>query len=122
MVLTSTLLTEVRDDIKDQLETLFTHGAVGTASPTPAASDTALGGEVFRDSIDDFDKSVSNAVTASLRISTTEANGETLRENGWFNASSGGDMWTRNTFSAINKTSDVQLFLDTTITIAVTEA
>ena len=122
MVLTSNLLTEIRNDVKDELETLFTHGAVGTASPTPTAADTSLGSEVFRDSIDECDTSVSNAITTSLRIGTTEANGNALTENGWFNASSGGTMWTRNTFTAINKTSDVQVFLDTTIVIAVTEA
>ncbi len=121
MVITTSLIDQVVSDVKDDLEVVFLFGATGTDSTTPAAGDTVLGGEVFRDNIDEFDKSVSNAVTASLRILTSEANGNALAEGGWFNASSSGTMWTRNTLNAINKTSDIQVYLDTTITLTVEE-
>lgn len=112
----------VRTSIKTYLETQMTYGAAGTDNTTPAASDTALGGEVFRDAIDEFDDAVTDEITASLRILTTEANGNTLAEVGWFNASTAGTLLTRNTITSIAKTNDIQLFLDTSIQITVTEA
>lgn len=121
MVLTNSLFTQAISDIKNDLEALFTYGAVGDDSTTPASSDTALGNETFRDSIDSFDKGVSSAITASLRILTTENNSNNIKEFGWFNAAAAGTMWTRNTMTTIAKTSDIQIFLDTTITITISE-
>ena len=121
MVLTTTLLTQIRSDVKDALEVLFTHGALGTDNTTPTAADTTLGAEVFRDAIDDFDKSAANKVVASLQVATTEANGNTIREAGWFDDPSAGDMWTRNTLNEITKTSDIQIYLDVEIEITVEE-
>ena len=120
-MLTIELLSQVTSDIKDDIETRFTHGAVGNDNTTPTAADTELGNEQFRSAVDDADKSVSDAITLSLRILSTENNGNTIRETGWFNAAATGTMWTRNTPTAINKTSDIQVFLDTKITISVTE-
>lgn len=121
MVLTTLLLNDIRDDSKARIGTIFTHGAVGTGTTTPTASDTVLVTEVFRDARDEFDDAPSNTVTTQLRVLTTEANGNSLAEMGWFNQNSGGTMWTRNTFTAITKTSDIQLFLDTKITFTITE-
>ena len=121
MTLTTLLLNDIRDNSKTRIQTDFTHSAVGTGSTAPTAGDTVLETEVFRDAIDEFDSAPSNTVTAQLRILTTEANGNSLAETGWFNQNSGGTMWTRNTFTAITKTSDIQLFLDTQITFTVTE-
>ncbi len=121
MVLTTLLLNQVRDDIKTDLENNVTYGAVGTDSTTPTAADTTLGTEVFRDTVDDVDTSGSNTVTVSLRVLTTEANGNTLVEIGLLDAAAAGNLWTHNTFTAITKTVDIQLYLDTTFTIAVTE-
>ncbi len=121
MVLTSLLISQAVSDIKDDLELLFTHGSVGNGQTVPVASDTALEAEDFRDAIDDFDKSISDKVIASLRILTTENNGNSVSETGWFDAAAAGNMWTRNTLTAINKTSDIQIFLDTSITIKVVE-
>lgn len=121
MALTSELLIKTRTDIKDDLEVIFLYGAAGTGNTTPTASDTALESEIFRDSIDSFDKSVADTVTASLRILTTEANGNTIREGGWLSSSSSGSLWIRDTLTAINKTSDINLFLDTSLEITVTD-
>lgn len=121
MVLTASLLSQVLEDIKDDIETNFTHGAVGNDGNTPTAADTSLGNEQFRDTIDELDDSVTNAVTASLRVLATENNGNAIRETGWFNAAAAGTMWTRDTITVINKTSDISVFLDLTITISVTQ-
>lgn len=121
MVLTTSLLNQVRDDIQDDIETNFTHGAVGNDNTTPTASDTELGNEQFRDAVDDVDKSVDNKITVTIQITPTENNGNTIRETGWFNAASTGTMWTRDTLTDLNKTSDISVYIDTTITITVTE-
>lgn len=122
MVLTTSLLTQFRTNLKSDVDTLFTHGAIGTDSTTPTAGDTALGTEVFRDARDDFDDSATATVVASLNVGTTEANGNSIAEYGWFNDASSGTMWTRDTITTITKTSDVELYLETSITITVTES
>jgi len=119
--LTSLLTTDIRDDSVDRLETLFTHGALGTGTTAPSLAQTALVTEVFRDPIDSFDKPGGGVGTASLLVLTTEANSNAIAEVGWFNASSGGSMWVRNTMTAINKTNDIQLFVDTKLTVQVSE-
>ena len=121
MTLSSLLLSDVRDTTKDRLEATFLFGGVGNDGTTPTSADTTLGNEQFRDTIDDFDKSVTNAVTASIRVLTTENNGNAIREVAFFNAASAGTMWTRDAITAINKTSDIQVFLDLTTTLLVTE-
>lgn len=121
MVLTSTFLTRVRGEVKTACLSLFTYGAVGTANTTPDESDTALGSEVFRDTVDEFDMTVTDQFTASLQVLTTEANGNTIREVGFFDAASAGNLWTRHTLNSIAKTSDIQLYLDVEVTISVTE-
>ena len=121
MTLTNTLFTQLISDIKDDLEDLFTYGAVGSDNTAPSANDTALGSEDFRDSIDNFDKSAASSITASLRILTTENNGNDIKEFGWFDAAAAGNLWSRNIMTAISKTSDIQVFLDTTIAISVSE-
>ena len=85
-MLTTALLDQIKADVKDDLEALFTNGAVGTDDTATAPSDTALGAEVFDDVIDEFDQSPSDKVIASFRILTTEANGNTIAECGWFDA------------------------------------
>ena len=119
MVLTNSLLTQTRDDIKTLMETLFVTGDVGDDNTTPTSSDTALGNSVFSDGIDEFDSSVTDAVTASFRILTTEANGETIKETGWLDTSA--NLLTHNLVNDINKTSDISIFVDTTIQITVSE-
>ena len=121
MVITSLLKTRERDAIATDMDAAFTHGSAGTDNTTPTAGDTTLGTEVFRDTIDSFSNPGTGVVTASLRILSTESNGSVIAEYGWFNAASGGSLWTRNVITSITKTSDIQIYLDTEITIEVIE-
>ncbi|KKL96579.1 hypothetical protein LCGC14_1843080 [marine sediment metagenome] len=121
MTVTSLLKTELRGVAAAEIVTEFTHGAIGTNNTTPTAGDTTLGTEVFRDTADAVDNPGTGIVTASLRVLSTEANGNSIAEYGWLDAASGGNLWTRNVITAINKTSDIQLYLDTQITIQVEE-
>lgn len=121
MVLTTLLINDIRDNAKTRFVTVMTHGAVGTDSTTPTASDTVLGAETFRDTIDFTDTSGTNTMIATLRVLTTENNGNNIAEFGTLDAASGGNLWTRNTMTAIVKTSDIQVFLDVQTTLSVTE-
>ena len=121
MVLTNLFKTDVRNNAASRIVSTFTHGAIGTDSTTPTAGDTTLGTEVFRDAVDEVSNPGTGIVTASLRVLSTEANGNAITEFGFFDDPSAGEMKTRNTITAINKTSSIQLFLDSQITITVEE-
>lgn len=121
MVITNPLLTQIRSDIKTDLANVLLVGSIGTSSTTPTSGDTALGASVFVDTLDSFDTSAADAITSSLRVTSTEANGNAIAEHGLSDDLSGTTLWTRNTLTAINKTSDIELFFDTTITITVVE-
>jgi len=122
MTLTTTLLTQVVADLKTDLQTIFTHGAVGDDDTAPTAADVALGNETFRDTIDEFDTAQTSAVVASLRIGTAENNGNNIDEVGFLDAAVAGNLWTRNILgTTITKTADIQVFLDNRITMTVSE-
>jgi len=84
MALTTLWLTEIVTACKAEMEAEFTHGAIGTGDTTPASGDTILEEEVFRDPTDEFDDAPSTSAVASFRVLTTEANGNTLEEVGFF--------------------------------------
>ncbi len=121
MTLTQDLIDRERDAIKVDLQGIMLFGGVGDDNTTPLPSDTALGNETFRSAIDDFDNSVVNAITANLVITASENNGNDVEETAWFDLGAGGTMWMRFILTTITKTSDIQLFLDTTVTITVEE-
>lgn len=121
MVLTTNFINDLKSNMKTRIDTDITHAAVGDDDTAPTAADTVLGNETFRDAIDDVDTSAANTVTASLRILTTENNGNDVKEFGTFDDASAGTMWTRNTMTTIAKTSDIQLFLDAQVTINMVE-
>lgn len=121
MVLTADLLEEIRDDVKSELNTLMTHAGVGDDDTTPTAADTSLGNETFRDARDDWDSSGANTIVGSLTIEASENNSNDIDEIGWFDAASGGNLWVHNLVNTISKTSDVIVYIDTTITISVSE-
>lgn len=121
IVLTALIKTDIRDDAASRLGVIFTHGAIGTDNTVPTAADTTLGAEVFRDTIDEFSNPGTGVVTASLRVLAGEANGNAIAEYGWLDAGAAGNLWTRNTITPITKTSDIQLFLDSQITISIEE-
>ncbi len=121
MVLTSLFLDREIETVRDDIDTITTHGAVGDDSTTPTPGDTTLANEVFRSARDDVDKSASGKIIVSLEISSGEANGNSIEEFGWFNDPSAGTMWVRDLLTPITKTSDISLFLDTSITITTEE-
>lgn len=121
MVLTASLLTDINSTTRTRIGALALYSAIGDDNTTPDPSDTTLGNELLRTSRTDIDVSVANKITVSGTVDTTEANGETIRENGWFDASSAGTMYCRNILTEILKSDSILLYLDTTVTVTVTE-
>ena len=122
MTIQTFLLNSTRDEIKDFFETQFTHGAVGDDNTTPTPGDTTLGNEVFRKAIASFDKTTfTNKTIASVQITSAEANGNTIREGGFFDAVAAGNMLTHFLVNDIVKTSDISLYIDGIIEIEVIE-
>lgn len=110
MALTTSLLNDVEDDVKSYLETALTDFVIGTDNTAPTAGDSALGAEVFTDTIDGTDDSVADAIIHECQIGVGEANGNNIQEAGLEN--SGGTLKIRSLLNSINKTSDIQLFID----------
>lgn len=92
--------------------------AIGTSTTAPATSDTALGSETTRKTIQAFTTSnlTSNPPSYQLEVSyaTNEGN-TTLAEVGLLNSSSGGTMLAHATFGTINKTTSNTLSISYTI-------
>jgi len=84
----TTLLTQLRSDVKDDIEALLLFVALGDDNTTPTVSDTALGGELFRKAIVSTDKSAADTIIVSGRIESTEANNNSVKEIGWFDTGS----------------------------------
>ena len=90
--------------------------AIGTGSTSPQPSDTALQNEVLRKDASES-KGGTGEVTYTITVGSSEANGNDLQEVGLFNASSGGTMLNRITFTKISKTSDIEVKFEIKITV-----
>ena len=86
--------------------------------------DTVLGNEVDRNANTDNIKDVSTGkYLFGTKFTLTEANGNTLREFGLFNAASSGDMAIRDLITPeIVKTSDVEFIQNSQVTIKLTNS
>ena len=117
MTLTTSYLSQRITSMKAATDTAFTHGAVGHGTSTPTAGDTALQNEDLRVARNSFDSSVVDKITGSFIIGYSQDNGVNIAECGWFNDPTAGTMWVRNKLSsAIAKTSDLQVYIDTEVT------
>lgn len=93
----------LRDFLAGDGPAALSHVALGTGTTTPAATDTALQAEVFRDVITQRIKDTAK-LTVKYYLGTQYANGYTLAEAGLFNAATGGVMYARVTFPPDAKT------------------
>lgn len=99
--------------------TKFDYIAVGSGSTAPTAGDTAL--ETQLDSRKQDTTPSYDSGTKKITIDVTFAAGEstgTIRESGVFNASSGGQMFSRQTFAEINKGASDSLTITWEITLS----
>jgi len=99
--------------------TYISQFGIGTGSTTPAESDTALdsalttwnaGAEFkgFSTGYPQFDET-NKKVTIRGLINSTEANGETITEVGEFNADGTEKMFSRDVFTGIDKTGNIEI-------------
>jgi hypothetical protein len=85
-----------------------THVAIGTDGTAATSADTALGAEVLRATPTSVVNYSAVSVGFKLFVSSSQANGDTLREIGLFDASSGGNMMARSvSFMPIVKSSSI---------------
>jgi len=100
-------------------EALFNYVAVGTGTTTPAATDTALQTEVARQAatVSRVTTSVTND-TAKMETTFNFTASYAITEAGTFNASTGGTMLNRHTFSAINVNSGDALTISVEIQVS----
>jgi hypothetical protein len=96
--------------------TVMSHMAVGTDDTSPAAGDTALIAEAGRVALSSFTAST-NSVTATATFPAGTGTGA-LVEAGILNASSGGTMLCRTTFSVVNKAAGDSVAITWTITVS----
>ena len=97
----------IRDLLKGDSSATLTHFAVGTSAAAVTAADTALGTEVFRDTLTQKTADAAKLV-CKYYLATGSANGDTLREAGLLTAASGGTLYARVTLaSPIVKTSSI---------------
>ncbi len=98
----------------------LTHGAVGTDSTPPAAEDTELGSEVFRDLIATKTKlgGAPQEPGLSIRfiVGSQFANGHVLREAGLFNAAVAGSLYARVIPEAVTKTDAILVIYTWSVT------
>ena len=90
-------------------ENIVTHIAVGSDNTTPDESDTSLGSETYREALYNSNVS-SNIALFDARLDVTENNGNTINEVSTQDASSGGNMQTRNLTTSFTKTSSNEVF------------
>lgn len=90
-------------DLIDETQQGCTYFATGTDLSATVAAHTALGNEVYRNTISSRVK-VDFEITQRCFIAPSAANGNTLYEAGLFNASSGGTLFSRVVHDAIAKT------------------
>lgn len=109
----NTGLNHIADRMSDLGESVMSHCAVGLDDTAPGAGQTELGEEIYRETLDSVVQSA-NEVTYTTEFGPGEGTGN-LRETGIFNASSGGVMLARYTFT-FNKTSEDTLDVVWTIT------
>ena len=106
----------VASRIKDATATAMSHMAIGTGTATPAAGNTALGSQSHRSALTSTTVS-SNVVTYVASFGAGDGTGA-ITEAGLFNASSGGDMLCRTTFSVVNKGSQDSMTITWEVTVS----
>lgn len=94
--------------------TTFTHMGIGTSSTSPAVGDTTLGSETGRVIL--TSKAVTSNSIAYVGDFPAGTGTGTIVEAGIFNASSGGTMLNRATFSSISKSASDALKVTWTVT------
>jgi hypothetical protein len=120
MVQTTTFLTTVKTAVKTVISDNSTYLAVGTGTTAATAADTTLETEVTRKARQEVTTGTSDVIV-SLFLNSTESNSNSLTEVGVFDAAAAGNMIQRDTFTAIAKTSSIEVWIDVETQVTVTQ-
>jgi hypothetical protein len=119
MVIKTLSMDEIRDAAKANIIAEYLYCAFGTGTANPDPSVQTLSGEILRSACQEI-TSTTNSVTASGFVSASQGNGSVFGNSGIFNSSSYGEMKSENTFSStIIKTTDKEVWVDTTVSLQV---
>jgi len=125
MTLTDDLKNQIARSTQTAVDNNFTHGAVGTGTSNEDETDSGLDTEVLRKQRANFtETSVSGgnaSATISLFLNSFQGNGNTLTEFGFFDDATAGTMQSRDLFPGIEKNDGIELFIELTVNISVTE-
>lgn len=91
--------------------------AIGSDATTETATDTALGSELARQDFDTVTEGGVGVVTVETTFNAGVGTGA-ITEVGILNASSGGDLFNRRTFSAVNKAAGDTLKVSCSLTFS----
>lgn len=119
MGITNFVIEDIVSDILSSFTSAFTHIGIGNNDATPLESDTTLSNETYRDALFDTLSSSTFSVSGAIFLDSTENNGNSIKECGVFNASSGGVMLTHDLTNIINKTSSIEAFIEIVIKLIV---
>ena len=116
-------LNKIRDALTGSTVTWPTHIGIGTGSTPVTASDAALVTEVYpygssRSLISSATNTITKKAVYQLSLLPAQANGNSLKEVGAFNAATGGTMTNRMVHNQIIKTSSFELIYQITITLS----
>lgn len=103
-------------DRMNNANTVMTHMAVGTSSTAPASGQTTLVSESARGAL--TSTTVTSNVIAYVETFAAGTATAALTEAGLFDASSGGDMLARTTFSVVNKGENDSMTITWSITVS----
>lgn len=109
------LVNKGKEAVRDFLITHLIEGATGTDGTATTVTMNELGNEIVRKSSDNLKGSFAGISRHRVRILTTEANGETLREVGLFNDD--GDMVIRTTHTPVTKNDTFEILYDIKIEV-----
>ena len=120
MVNTTTFLATIKAAVRASVIAEGTHVAIGTDNTAAAVSDTTLGTEVDRNALQESTEGTSDVVISGF-FSSTEANGNSLVEVGVLDAGAAGNLMMREVYTAIAKTTSIEVWLDVEQQIDVTQ-
>lgn len=107
----------IRDLLNETTDSGITHLAVGGQDTAVAASDTQLAGEILRGAL--TKRSTNDGqLTLQYFLSSTSANGSSIKEAGLFNSGTAGTLFARVVHDTIAKTSSVTITYTWVISIA----
>ncbi|MCD6255588.1 MAG: hypothetical protein J7J44_04865 [Deltaproteobacteria bacterium] len=104
-VITDVGKAQVAGLINGAVTTQFKYIAIGTGTTAASSSDTALETETHRELADTLDRvttTVTNDTARLIKTFSGYTGSESITESGVFDASTGGNMLCRRTFSALN--------------------